>query len=90
MNPILPLNCFVPDGEAHVMPDGRLYLYGSWDMQDVKDYCSNRYHVFSTNDLVHWTDHGESLSIENGMLYAPDCIHKDGKYYLYACLAGGG
>ena len=26
MNPMLPLDVFVPDGEAHVMPDGRLYL----------------------------------------------------------------
>ena len=90
MNPILPLDCFVPDGEVHFMPDGRAYLYGSWDLKDVQEYCSNRYHVFSSADLVHWVDHGESLSIENELLWAPDCIGKDGKYYLYACTSGGG
>lgn len=26
-NPILPLRYHVPDGEAHVMPDEKLYLY---------------------------------------------------------------
>ena len=26
-NPILPLEFHIPDSEAHVMPDGKLYLY---------------------------------------------------------------
>ena len=52
-NPVLPLACHVPDGEAHVMPDGKLYLYGSYDLHsDV--YCSEEYHVVSTPDLKHW------------------------------------
>ena len=52
-NPILPLEHHVPDSEAHVMPDGRLYLYGSYDLHsDV--YCSEEYHVVSTPDLKHW------------------------------------
>lgn len=92
MNPILPLNHFVPDGEARVMPDGRLYLYGSYDMCGVNEYCSRVLHVFSTDDMVNWTDHGVAFSVEQipwarktDYLYAPDCIHKDGKYYLYFC-----
>lgn len=49
-NPILPLQYHVPDGEAHVMPDGRLYIYGSFDnREDV--YCSEEYHVVSTEDM---------------------------------------
>ena len=90
MNPMLPLDVFVPDGEAHVMPDGRLYIYGSLDERDGNEYCSNRYRVFSTADMATWTDHGESLRVGEGMLYAPDCAHKDGKYYLYYCTAGNG
>ena len=90
MNPMLPIDMFIPDGEAHVMPDGRLYLYGSLDLKDGNTYCSERYHVFSTDDMVNWVDHGESFRIDDGMLYAPDCIHKDGKYYLYYCTAGNG
>ena len=96
MNPILPLQHFVPDGEAREMPDGRLYLYGSYDISGDYTYCSEVLHVFSTDDLIHWEDHGVAFSCEdvpwvaNGaMLYAPDCIHRDGKYYLYFCLSDG-
>ena len=58
MNPALPRNHFVPDGEAHKMPDGRLYVYGSYDVSGAQTYCSDVLHVFSTDDMAHWTDHG--------------------------------
>ena len=90
MNPILPLDAFVPDGEAHRMPDGRLYLYGSLDVRDGAEYCSPRYRVFSTADMRLWRDEGESFRLDEGLLYAPDCAYKDGRYYLYYCTAGNG
>jgi len=100
MNPILPEKCFVPDAEARVMPDGRLYIYGSWDLSGCKEYCSRELHGFSTDDMVHWVDHGvifENTDENPGVpsqpgvkLYAPDAIHKDGKYYLYLCGPGNG
>ncbi len=135
-NPMLPLDWHIPDSEAHVMPDGRLYVYGSFDdREDV--YCSERYFVVSTPDMVHWTIHDESLNgkdipwfnnpdapkypgidwskptpfiqkmlanmAEDGedmkekfekaeeaekpaLLFAPDCIEKNGTYYLYMCM----
>ncbi|MBM6979530.1 MAG: family 43 glycosylhydrolase [Actinomyces succiniciruminis] len=55
-NPILPPDLHIPDVEAHVMPDGRLYLYGSWD-QYTDTYCSMDYRVVSTADLRTWTIH---------------------------------
>ena len=59
-NPILPLEHHVPDSEAHVFSDGRLYVFGSYDaMPDA--YCSDRYRVFSTADMRAWTDHGVSF-----------------------------
>ena len=51
-NPILPLRFHVPDSEAHVMTDGRLYVYGSFDNRDDV-YCSEEYHVVSTSDMKH-------------------------------------
>ncbi len=94
MNPVLPREHFVPDGEAHVMPDGRLYVYGSYDLSGRNGYCSQELHVFSTDDLIHWTDHGVAFrscdvpwAPEGADLYAPDCIHRDGKYYLYFCMS---
>lgn len=95
MNPILPREHFVPDGEARVMPDGRLYLYGSYDISGKTGYCSDVLHVFSTDDMIHWTDHGVCFTSRDvpwagpeDELYAPDCIHRDGKYYLYFCMRG--
>ncbi|MFJ6453985.1 family 43 glycosylhydrolase [Paenarthrobacter sp. NPDC091669] len=55
-NPVLPISHHVPDGEAHVMPDGRLYVYGSYDTMD-NWYCSDLYHVVSTSDFCEWRVH---------------------------------
>lgn len=95
MNPLLPDICFVPDAEARVMPDGRLYLYGSWDISGSNEYCSNVAHAFSTDDMIHFVDHGVIFRNDETFqgfswspksnLYAPDAIHKDGKYYYYTC-----
>lgn len=135
-NPVLPLEYHVPDSEAHVMPDGKLYIYGSFDdREDV--YCSEKYHVVSTPDMENWTIHDVSFTgrqvpwfndpdapkypgidwsrptpfiqkmlaaaAENGedmkekfetekeeerpaLLFAPDCLERGGKYYLYFCM----
>ena len=92
MNPLFDRKLFVPDGEAHVMPDGRLYVYGSIDISGSKTYCGEYYHVVSTDDpkLENWVDHGVSfattpeyvgdLYAPGTHLYAPDALHKDGKY----------
>ncbi len=97
MNPVLPVQSFIPDGEGRWMPDGRFYVYGSCDVCGAEDfYCSDVLHVFSSGDLVHWVDHGVCLRSSDitwaqdcRMLYAPDCIYKDGKYYLYFCMNDG-
>ena len=97
-NPLLPPDVFVPDAEAHVWDDGRVYLYGSFDLPGQKSYCSGVYHVYSSDDLVNWTDHGVSFSLaatkdgwaaDQGALYAPDCAYRNGKYYLYYCVPDG-
>lgn len=95
-NPILPEHIFVPDVEAHAWGDGRIYLYGSFDLQGQKSFCSPVHHVYSSDDLIHWTDHGVVFSIEDsawakdcGVLYAPDCAYRDGWYYLYYCVPDG-
>lgn len=59
-NPILPLEHHVPDGEAHVFSDGKLYIYGSYDCIPGA-YCSDRYHVVSTPDMKNWTVHDVSF-----------------------------
>ncbi|MBQ7378878.1 MAG: family 43 glycosylhydrolase [Clostridia bacterium] len=95
-NPILSPEIFVPDVEAHVWEDGRIYLYGSLDIQGQKSFCSPVHHVYSSDDMVHWTDHGVIFSLSDstwakdcGVLYAPDCAYRDGWYYLYYCVPDG-
>jgi len=97
MNPLLDRKFFVPDAEARVMPDGRLYIYGSLDTLGNPNYCSREYRVFScgNENLEDWTDHGVSFSnhadnpgipwLPDKALYAPDAVYANGKYYLYAC-----
>lgn len=95
-NPILPADLFIPDVEAHVWEDGRIYLYGSFDIRNSENYCSDVYHVYSSDDMVHWTDHGQTFSLADTAwakdcmaLYAPDCAYRDGWYYLYYCVPDG-
>jgi beta-xylosidase len=83
---------YTADPSAHVWADGRLYVYPSHDVAPPRG-CDlmDRYHVFSTDDMVHWTDHGEILNSgqvewgrpEGGFMWAPDCAYKNGTYYLY-------
>ncbi|MFW6304126.1 MAG: family 43 glycosylhydrolase [Candidatus Sumerlaeota bacterium] len=94
MNPLFPPEHHIPDGEAHTWPDGRIYVYGSYDTDGDTFYCSGKYHVFSSNDMLTWKDHGVSFTASQGhtpmrRLFAPDCMYKDGKYYLAYCGPGG-
>ena len=95
-NPILDSRIFIPDAEAHAWGDGRMYLYGSMDVQGDARYCSPVYHVYSSADLIHWVDHGVAFSVSDSAwakeceaLYAPDCAYRDGWYYLYYCVPDG-
>jgi hypothetical protein len=62
-NPVLPINIHIPDGEAHVMPDGRLYVYGSLDRVEGR-YCSESYVVASTADMYAWEISNSSFHSE--------------------------
>lgn len=52
---------FFADPTARVV-NGRIYLYPSHDAPVQKSYRDmDGYHVLSSEDLVHWTDHGQFL-----------------------------
>lgn len=98
LNPIAPPGVYIADPEVRPMPDGRIYVYGSRD-EPGNTWCSNSYDVLSTADMVNWNVEqfsfatkgiGKQTDYTERLLYAPDCIHHKGKYYLYYCLAGGG
>jgi hypothetical protein len=81
------------DPDVHVWDDV-IWLYCSQDHPrqpgDTTAYDHmDGYHVFSSSDLIHWTDHGEIMNSKDiswalgGWLWAPGAARKDGKYYLY-------
>lgn len=95
-NPIIT-NIFSADPSAHVF-NGRVYVYPSHDIRAPEGkglrsdwFCMEDYHVFSSDDLVNWKDHGVILTqyqvpwIDSTTysFWAPDCIERNGKYYLY-------
>ncbi len=90
-NPVIT-GIFTADPSAHVWEDGKIYIYASHDMDPPRG-CDlmDRYHVFSSEDMVNWIDEGEILSSdqvswgrpEGGFMWAPDCACKNGTYYFY-------
>ena len=98
LNPFLPLDQYIPDGEPHVFDD-RIYLFGSHDKEGGDTYCMLPYMIWSAplNDLGNWSTPGISYdgwkdplaTKERHHTYAPDVVRgNDGKFYLYYCLAG--
>ncbi|HEY5508886.1 MAG TPA: family 43 glycosylhydrolase [Paludibacter sp.] len=100
-NPIIR-NQFSADPTARVF-NGKVYLYPSHDIVAPKDknlrkdwFCMEDYHVFSSENLTDWTDHGVIvtqtkvpwLTTANYDMWAPDCVYKNGKYYFYFPVAG--
>jgi hypothetical protein len=94
-NPII-LNQFTADPSARVFGDS-VYVYPSHDILAregkglVGWFCMEDYHVFSSVNLTDWKDHGVILG-QNKVnwvdstsysMWAPDCIHKNSKYYFY-------
>ncbi|MDF7809243.1 family 43 glycosylhydrolase [Pontiellaceae bacterium B12219] len=89
-NPIVS-HMFTADPSAHVW-DGRLYVYPSSDTSPPTSHASmDGYHVFSTDDMITWVDHGQILHSDDvdwgrssgGYMWAPDCAHRNGTYYFY-------
>jgi beta-xylosidase len=84
---------FHADPSARVFGD-RLYIYPSHDAVGARNWKSMvDWHVFSTNDMKKWTDHGVIFSLEDITwadmeAWAPDCIERNGKYYFYFTAGG--
>ncbi len=87
-NPIVQTN-FTAD-PAPMVYDGRLYLYTSHD-EDVtinNFFTMNEWRLYSTIDMVNWTDHGSPASLETfswstDNAWAPQAVERDGTFYLY-------
>lgn len=87
-NPIVQ-TCYTAD-PAPMVDGDRLYVY--IDRDEGPDwYVMNEWRVYSTADMVNWTDHGACLPLSTftwagkDTAWASQCIRKGDKYYWYVC-----
>jgi Glycosyl hydrolases family 43/Carbohydrate binding module (family 6) len=95
-NPLI-MDQFTADPTARVF-EGKIYVYPSHDIKAPPEYkgrpnwfVMEDYHVFSSENLTDWQDHGVILrqtDVEWAnptayAMWAPDSVFKEGKYYFY-------
>ena len=93
-NPVIR-DQFSADPTARVF-NNKVYLYPSHDImppagQRQDWFCMEDYHVFSSENLTDWTDHGVIVTQDkvpwvrpnSYAMWAPDCVYRNGKYYFY-------
>ena len=95
LNKPLVTNIFTADPSAHVF-DGKIYIYPSHDIphnlksdEDGGQYRMEDYHVLRMESPdAPCVDCGEALHVRDvpwaaRMMWAPDCLCKNGKYYFF-------
>ena len=95
-NPVIK-GLYSADPTARVF-NGKVYVFPSHDIPPAtpdlierKWFCMEDYHVFSSDNLVDFQDHGMIIhqkdvpwvDSNSYSMWAPDCIEKDGKYYFF-------
>lgn len=89
INPVVQTN-FTTD-PAPMVHNDTLYVYTGHDEDGADFFWMQEWRVYSTTDMVNWTDHGSPLAIEDfewadDRAWAPQCIERDGKFYFYVPL----
>ena len=70
--------------------DGTMYVYTGHDEDGADFFWMQEWRVYSTQDMVNWTDHGSPLALESfswadDRAWASQTIERDGKFYWYIC-----
>ena len=83
---------------APLVSNGRMYVYTGHDEDGADFFWMNEWRVYSSDDMVNWTDHGAPLNLStfawaDDRAWAGQTIERDGRYYWYICahskLSGG-
>ena len=87
-NPVVQTS-FTADPAPMVYGD-TVYLITSHDEDDANGFHMLDWKCYSTKDMVNWTDHGAiaslatfSWAVQANDAWAPQCIERNGKFYLY-------
>jgi len=94
-NPIIQTH-FTAD-PAPMVHDGVVYLYTSHDEEDAEGFKMLDWRLYSSTDMVNWTDRGVAASlktfpwaVQSNDAWAPQVIERDGKFYLYVPISVAG
>lgn len=73
---------------APMVYNNKLYVYTTQDEDESTWFTMDNWRLYSTNDMVNWTDHGVILSYSDFSwakinAWAPQCIERNGKFFMY-------
>lgn len=82
---------------APMVHNDTVFLYTTHDEDDADGFKMFDWLLYTSTDMVNWTDHGVIASLkdfkwakrDNGA-WAAQCIERNGKFYLYCPLHGDG
>ncbi len=93
-NPIIQTK-FTADPAPMVYND-TVFLYTGHDEDDAFGFKMLNWLLYTSTDMVNWTDHGEIASLKNfkwvgtdNGAWAPQCIRRNNKFYLYCPVPNG-
>lgn len=86
-NPIIQTN-YTADPAPMVYKD-RMYLYTSHDEDEASWFVMDNWKLYTTDDMVNWTDHGTVANYKTfewgiGDAWAIQVVERNDKFYLYA------
>jgi arabinoxylan arabinofuranohydrolase len=90
-NPVVQTK-FTADPAPMVYKD-TVYLYTGHDEDNAQGFTMYNWMCYTSTDMVNWTDHGIVASLKNftwtgtNGAWAPQCIERDGKFYMYVPVA---
>ena len=75
---------------APLVHNGTMYVYTGHDEDKADFFWMQEWRVYSTQDMVNWTDHGSPLALESfswadDRAWASQCVERNGKFYWYIC-----
>lgn len=81
---------------APMVHNDTVFLYTSHDEDDAMGFKMKDWLLYSSTDMVNWTEHGVVASLDNfdwvpydNGAWAVQCIERNGKFYLYCPMPGG-
>lgn len=82
---------------APMVHNDTVFLYTSHDEDDATGFKMIDWLLYTSTDMVNWTEHGAVASLKDFSWVKPDngawavqCIERNGKFYLYAPMHGQG